>query len=368
MMFRNHLSAGLLLLAATAGAVCPFAGSGPNPHKASTSPSWEGQIPMANDASDPLVILNNFFHTDYSDSRRKVLPTNLIIVEADYLVLYHGDEGTREVESSTPAIYHNLKMVCHLPLAVFVILSPSLKACDCENTSLDAATLATLTEYREQMDLVELNATRFDGDADVLLRNQRIIEATTGYIDQVLAAVAVNRDELTEFTAGLREEIDSNLDDAAAAQIGGIIAVMKKWKEEILTREEDWTHLRVFIASVHMARVGNLASQTFGRLFGVPFEKPNEIVFTVEETASEEDAFRLVGTHIMDYAAGSAFFNDEYRLKRDILSDGATKYLDEILPHSDDDDDDRLPPLCERKPNHYAYHSSLSALRCVNSH
>ena len=44
------------------------------------SDQWEGQIPMASNTSDPLVVFNNLFHTVYSNVGVDVRPDPVILV------------------------------------------------------------------------------------------------------------------------------------------------------------------------------------------------------------------------------------------------------------------------------------------------
>lgn len=47
----------------------------------------------------------------------------MVVVEGDYLVLL--DNRTRvHFEPIVEPLYHNLKAVCHIPLAIFTLLSP----------------------------------------------------------------------------------------------------------------------------------------------------------------------------------------------------------------------------------------------------
>ena len=71
---------GLLTLASCG---CPFAHGIQDKND---SEDWEGQIPEANDLSDPLVRANDAFHAIYSKSQELMQPSSLIFQEGDYLV------------------------------------------------------------------------------------------------------------------------------------------------------------------------------------------------------------------------------------------------------------------------------------------
>lgn len=60
-----------------------------------------GQIPYATNATNnPLVALNNLFHDQYTAVGRRMIPSDLVVLEDDYLVrlrrqpTLHGSPGT----------------------------------------------------------------------------------------------------------------------------------------------------------------------------------------------------------------------------------------------------------------------------------
>jgi hypothetical protein len=51
-----------------------------------------------------------------------------------------------------------------------------------------------------------------------------------------------------------------------------------------------------------------------------------------ESVFDETKALELLGTILLDRAIGVAFFDQEYRMERDLLSDATTEYLPVLLP------------------------------------
>ena len=87
------------------------------------------QIPVATDASDPMVATNTLFQSLYSKSGSDMLPNAVVMQENDYLVLLRRNSTstsfTRDrIDAIIPSIYHELKMICHIPLAIFVLFVP----------------------------------------------------------------------------------------------------------------------------------------------------------------------------------------------------------------------------------------------------
>ncbi len=54
---------------------------------------------------------------------------------------------------------------------------------------------------------------------------------------------------------------------------------------------------------------------------------------TLDDSVVDETiAATILGTHHTDYAAGQAFFGNPYRMHRDLMSDAAQEYLNELFP------------------------------------
>jgi hypothetical protein len=57
----------------------------------------------------------------------------------------------------------------------------------------------------------------------------------------------------------------------------------------------------------------------------------DERLIMAEGIFDEERSLALLGTHLVDRAAATVFFEDPLRLDRDLLSDGAEESIREIL-------------------------------------
>ena len=76
----------------------------------------------------------------------------------------------------------------------------------------------------------------------------------------------------------------------------------------------------------HMPRDQECSLQFFERLFREP-EEGRRVIYA-EALWNEKDALDLLATHVVDEAAGDAFFGDPMRMHRDLLADAAKAYLD----------------------------------------
>jgi hypothetical protein len=57
-------------------------------------------------------------------------------------------------------------------------------------------------------------------------------------------------------------------------------------------------------------------------------ESAKDPLLDTEALWNEKDALSLLATHVVDEAAGEAFFGDPMRMHRDLLADAARAYLD----------------------------------------
>src|ERR1035441_1426092 len=125
MPLRNPILALQAFLVAAAGA------------SAQTMPAPAGPVqPPA------LTALNNAFRAAYADARSRVLATSgpTLIVNGDNFVLLRG--GRRVEANAGAAIYDPVKTIAHIPLAIYVTLTPG-------DGAVDEDRLKTLAGLRE---------------------------------------------------------------------------------------------------------------------------------------------------------------------------------------------------------------------------
>lgn len=148
-------------------------------------------------------------------------------------------------------VFHNLKMICHIPLVLFVDFWPPIRASlpkedegiqsffsrilrgssrnpDVEFGSTDPVTMPSkvvadmkellnhLSMYRQSI----LSPKRFEGE-DQLKRQVQIVDETKSFLNKVLGRSPpfVTLNEFLEFTRGISNDLSKNLDDAAAGQV-----------------------------------------------------------------------------------------------------------------------------------------------------
>jgi hypothetical protein len=279
-----------------------------------------GAQPAAERGEDPLVDLNQDFRDAYARSRRALLDRAgpVILVEGDSLVLLH--HGNRREAKVIPDVYHTLKAVSHVPLAVYVILVPF------QDAPLDGECLAGLRDYRKRVVQAEAALQGHGLSEEALQRQRRILATSVRSLDAALAKKRVTALELENFTRGLGRDLLANAADAARAELDALDKQVRAWRATLPA--EAWKQLHVVVMGSALPRRGNLATQYFARLLGEKGEG-RRIVYA-ESTFEEARALNLLGTNLLDTRIGSAFFDDAERMHRDLLSDAARMRLEKM--------------------------------------
>ena len=271
-------------------------------------------------ASDAFAEADLAFRGFYGDARavvrKRIGP--VILVEMDQLILIH--EGRREEATAIPPLYHRLKAVSHVPLALYVALAPHGEG------PPDEALLARLREFRSKIVAVEGALDGSGMGTEQLARSRRLLGRSRSFVDGVLAEGRFDPAGLGALTRELAPLVLAHAADAARAQIDGYHAQVKAWRGRLTA--EEWARLRVVVMGVQMPRRHNTAVQFFAKLLGLPGES-KRIVYA-EELAGEEQALNLLATHQLDGELSVSFFDDPERMEIDLLGNAASVYLDTL--------------------------------------
>jgi hypothetical protein len=282
----------------------------PTPHQ--SRPAAE----TATRTSDPILENNLAFRAVYSEARSRVLSREgpVILAMGNDLIFVSG--STHERVPTIPESFHDLKSVAHLPLAIYVIL-------DDTDGDLLPATEDQLT--RELKLARAMRATVLDGRFTAAQedRQTEIIDRCTKFVEQVLSTQVARYSDTLQFTDSLSALVLANVADAAQVQIDAYDEVIGEWRGTV--SPEDWSKTKAIVSGAQLPRAGALPVQYFASLFGVSGEGPR--VIYAESIWDLDQALRLLGTHVLDRRISQAFFDDDDRMHRDILSDSAARIL-----------------------------------------
>jgi hypothetical protein len=271
---------------------------------------------------DPLVDLNQSFRAAYAQCRKELLAQSgpVVAVEGDDVVLLRN--GKRTAVHVTPDLYHTLKAVSHVPLAIYVLLATT------EDDTIPQALRTDLGTFRDKIRHCE-KRLRGRGLSEAQLRRQEeILAAALHFLDTVLESGEVKHTEVTAFARKLAPCILANAGDAAEVQLTALNRQVQAWRQGMAVTE--WDKLRVVVMGSPLPRQGNLAVQYFARLLGGKGEGARLVY--AESIFEENRALNLLGTHLLDTRIGVAFFDDPQRMHRDLLADAATAWLKKNMP------------------------------------
>jgi len=267
------------------------------------------------ESKDPLLKLNQAFRKAYAANRKIVLTKTspIVIASGDDLVLHR--DGKRTEVKVTPPLYHDLKTIAHVPLAIYTLLAAGDVSTEEQRTEL--------SRYRDLVQAARHNIERHWPEPKTLARQKDILDGSLKYLEEVLQAEKGPLPDLQAFCRRMAPLLLANSSDAARAEIDATHAQMMRWRQE-LTREE-WDRLQVIVVGSQMPRRGNLDVQYFAHLLGLKGEGPR---LTYAEALWEEPAaLRLLATRLVDKEVGRIFFDDDQRMFRDLLADAAAEYL-----------------------------------------
>jgi hypothetical protein len=268
-----------------------------------------------------LTALNDAFRAAYSEAKLRLLAANgpTLIVSGDNFSLLR--DGRRlEANAGTP-VYDPVKTIAHIPLAIYVILTPG-------DGAVAADRVATLARLRELIPPAVQSLDQVKLPAADLARQKQIVTESLAFMARVMDSRNCPRKELFAFTHGMKPLVMENVAEATRAQLDATHAVVSAWRHKMSA--DEWGRMHVVIIGPHMPREDLVVTQYFLRLLKEPAE--GHRVIYAESLWQEQQAMDLLGTHLLDGSVGDAFFDDYMRMHRDLLGDAAKVYLTKLLP------------------------------------
>lgn len=268
-----------------------------------------------------LTALNDAFRAAYADGKKRVLQSSgpTLIVNGDRFSLLLPARRL-EGNAGTP-IYDPVKTIAHLPLAIYVILTPG-------DGAVDDARLKSLANLRALAPPAEASLDQVKLSAPTLARQRRIVAASLSFLDEVAVKRVCQRSSLVAFTRSMEPLVMKNVTEATRAQLDATHELVSSWRHQLT--DQEWSRLHVVIIGPHMPREGLVVMQYFLRLLHE--SKEGGRVVYAESLWEESQALDLLGTHLLDGGVGEAFFGDSMRMHRDLLGDAAAEYLPHLLP------------------------------------
>ncbi len=266
--------------------------------------------------------VNDKFRQIYGETRTRTIKKSqpIIVAVNDFLIL--NDAPRKETTQVISDKYTLLKSVDHIVLAAFVVLELDTDQMLSEVKRQQVRELETLSKEA----LASLDNCGLKGE--MLERQKQLINMALTMMSTTIKEKRISSEALTSFCRNSEKMVMQNVDDGIADQLMAINTQVKQWHKEL--GPEKWNQLNVVVVSGHMPRERNSTMQYFSKL--LKQKREGSRIFYCEGLSEEADGLNLVGTHILDRKIAVAFFKDEWRMHRDLLSDGAAKYLSKHPP------------------------------------
>jgi hypothetical protein len=279
--------------------------------------------PSPAEPSDPLDEANATFRALYAENRLERLgySGSAIVVQFDVLILFEDGVEVRR-ETFTPALYHDLKAIAHIPLAIVVVCSNALETPTDDGTW--RAELARLRDVWAPLDDAFLSE-RFP--SDVVDEQRELLRLSRDLIATLIERPQPDDALLRSFALAARPLLLRSAERAAQAQLDGLHRVVEAWRGEM--GPGAWDDLHVMVLGPKTPRAGNLQFEYFARVMGR--DAAGERLVYAEGIFAPEPAMNLLGTLLQDRAAADIVFDDPTRLDRDLLADAAAAYLDRLF-------------------------------------
>ncbi|KVD87325.1 hypothetical protein WS62_18060 [Burkholderia sp. ABCPW 14] len=142
-----------------------------------------------------------------------------------------------------------MKSISHTPLGIYVVIAPYLK----QPESIEW--VKPLEAFGETLKnaLRYLNAAEFPAHARAA--SARILEAGIPFIAQSVVETRFSVESYERFSAGVADAVKINMQCAAEAQVAGVEALIKRWKQEL--GDDEWKNVYTVVLSIWTTSVRN---------------------------------------------------------------------------------------------------------------
>gem|GEM_PF-191476 len=276
--------------------------------------------------------INVNFHLHYNQlvqkTKKQILQGQMPVLIAfgnNIKLLYKGQEKTSRV---LPAQYHSLKSIGHLALGLYTA------SLNYQSEGLSSVEIDQLTKEKDLITEALSNLQIVSIPPDIITDQKKIIDESIKFLDQIIEEENISTSHLNSFTSVVSPYLLEGAAVAAQLELKNLHEIVTKWRNQI--KDSDWRNVKILICGPHQPRHGHVTTQYFRRLLNekakVGAVGEDRIIYA-ENKFDQDSVIDLLARHIIDQKAAEAFFNDKFRLQRDLLQDGAKRYLDQLFPH-----------------------------------
>ena len=272
---------------------------------------------FAQNSTPPLFNdLNAAARESYAASRALALKSDQpVFLVTDTVTLIRGEDlGSQPY---TPALYHDLKSISHLPLGAY---SASIGLL--ENPT-DKRWMDRLRMLLNQLNIAQADLPKASFTDLQRVRQEKILSLSRAYLDDILMRESADIASINLYSRTLAPLLLANAADAANVQIEALDQAVRELSKKL--KPGEFEKAMAVITGPKTPREGNLQFQYFVFAFGAG--SAGTRVLYMESIFDREAALGVLRTVLNDRVASQAFFGETYRLERDLMADGATVEL-----------------------------------------
>ncbi len=272
---------------------------------------------FAQNSTPPLFNdLNAAARESYAASRALALKSDQpVFLVTDTVTLIRGEDlGSQPY---TPALYHDLKSISHLPLGAY---SASIGLL--ENPT-DKRWMDRLRMLLNQLNIAQADLPKASFTDLQRVSQEKILSLSRAYLDDILMRESADIASINLYSRTLAPLLLANAADAANVQIEALDQAVRELSKKL--KPGEFEKAMAVITGPKTPREGNLQFQYFVFAFGAG--SAGTRVLYMESIFDREAALGVLRTVLNDRVASQAFFGETYRLERDLMADGATVEL-----------------------------------------
>jgi len=291
-----------------------------------------GKFQKSQGSDSALNIADQYTQQVYAENKLRLLNQTLqkwpYIVAADNITL-HREDGSVESVNVISTRYSDLKMVCHTAFTALILMDPTLFDQPDNETQypISPADLSRIQYYSGLMSTVFTSLpTCCAWDGDLLQRQQIIVKTVQNFLVNAISQKSVSLQQLNQMAQSTVALINQNIHDAVFDLLDRVHEQSLEWQESL--SDDEWNNLQVIIMSTHMPRHGQLFMMYYSWLLNSPVESGLRVVYA-EGIQDEGEALDLWGSHLIDFTAGRAFWNNADHMHWDIQYNATDQYINQ---------------------------------------
>ena len=263
--------------------------------------------------------LNGAFLSAYQQGKQSVIHRSrpVLIVSDDRMTLV--TQKKTQSWNLDMRTFHDLKTMSHVPLTFFLICHEFV-----EPGVVPSVQIRKLREFKSLLQKGRGELARFP-EAN-RARQARVLDRALQVVDQTVFKKRIGIAELNTYVQEQTPDIQKNIEEAVAHQIGVLRSKMEIIKA-ILSQSE-FSQLKIVISGPSQPRERNLFLQFFEDDLKIKGDRAK--LLYAENTTSNQQAIDQLAAVLLDREMSTAFFQGDPRaLERDIRGQATEQYLKE---------------------------------------